>query len=239
MSHLGEYEKSFLALNDLDETSAALKARGIAEQARGAGHDGFALFFEGEAACLEGRLRKGEKLMREAASRLPAMDFILTDFGILLSRLGRTGEALYYLDRALEQNDDSILALGQKGVSLAKLCRDHDALACFDRVLLLDRSNVHALRNKGVILSRLGREKEALEYLECALAADSKDEHARAERKNLLEEMRLRGTPLGWLLIWVRKKVLPFFKRLYYRYRFPVSAQFPVPEEAHQQNPHD
>ncbi len=212
-----DYVKMAAEVDRLDEEGrrdeAVSLAREVAEQARNADDEGFALFFSGESLCLEGNLEGGETLIRQAAAALPGETLVLVNHAIVLSLLGKTRRAVQILNRSLELKPDDLVALGQKGVCLAKLGYGRESLEAFDRILALDPDNLHALRNRGVALSRLGREKEAMACFDKALAADPADPHAQSEKKILEEEMRLKGTPLGWMVIWARKKVAPAFKR--------------------------
>jgi len=215
-----KYFEAFQQIADLEETSsddAITLSRQVAKEARDNGDVGFALFFEGEAFCLEGDLKQGEKLLAEAVEKAPAADFLFANYGVVLSILGRVRESIAMLDRALQLNDKNVTALGQKGVCLSKLMMDDLALQCFDRVLDIEPENTHAIRNKGVSLSRLRREEEALTYLDNALAINPNDQHALSEKQILLDEIRLKGTPLGWLMLWLRKVVTPALKRLFHK----------------------
>ena len=215
-----KYLQAFQQVSLLEESSsddAIALSRQIANEARENGDEGFALFFEGEAFCLEGDLRQGEKLLAEAAEKAPPADFVYANYGVVLSILGRVRESVAMLDKALHLNDQNVTALGQKGVCLSKLLMDDLALQCFDRVLDIEPENTHAIRNKGVSLSRLRREEEAISWLDKALSINPGDQHALSEKQILLDEMRLKGTPLGWLLLWFRKVVTPALKRLFHK----------------------
>ncbi len=215
------YRNIIEQLNDLDgqgrSDEALHRARDAAREARGEGEEGYALFFEGEEACLSGELRRGARLEGRAAELLPDVPFVLSNFGVLLSMLGRPRRALGVLDRALNIEPRDLHALAQKGVCLSKMGFDQEALRCFERILELEPGQPHALRNRAISLSRIGREAEALTILDQVLALDSLDSHARSERKILLDEIHLRGTPLGWLLLWVRKSLFPALRRAWYR----------------------
>ena len=216
------YEDILVTLDALSEqtgsSAAVTRAREIAAQARSEGEEGYALFFEGEAKCREGNLKEGARLEEEAAKNLPEVPFVLINLAVVLSVQRKVWEALKHLDRALALEPENSAALAQKAVCLSKVGLDEGAVVYFDKILAADPTNTHALRNKGVSLSRLGREQEALVYLERALEINPQDTHALSERKILRDEIRLKGTPLGWLLIWIRKKLIPFFRRLFRRY---------------------
>lgn len=201
-------------LNELDDVSVAVgKSQDIAREARERGDEGFALFFEGEALCLQGDLEGGAKLQHKAIELLPDMVFVLSNYAVVLSRLGRVKQALNHLDHALDIEPLDLLSASQKSICLCKLYRDQEALEWFDRSLDIDPNNAHALRNKGVALSRLGRSAEAMTCFDEVLGRDPADRHAKAEKKILEDELILRKTPFGWLILWVRKKLTPAVMR--------------------------
>ncbi|PLY03767.1 MAG: hypothetical protein C0624_06615 [Desulfuromonas sp.] len=192
--------------------------KSIEKQAEEAGASEFALFFRGEADALMGDVRRGAKLQERAVHEIGPIPFMLGNCAVLLSMAGKPKNAVVMLDQVLERERDNLQALGQKGVSLAKMGYDEQALECFDRILELDPGQHHALRNRAVSLSRLGQEKDALRIFEEVLAENPADAHARSERTILLDEIELRGTPLGWLLLWIRKRLAPMLLRVRYRW---------------------
>jgi tetratricopeptide (TPR) repeat protein len=201
-------------LNELDDISVAVeKSQDIAREAREQEDDGFALFFEGEALCLQGDLEGGAKLQHKAIELLPDVVFVLSNYAVVLSRLGRVKQALSHLNHALEIDPNDLLSASQKSICLCKLYRDEDALEWFDRSLAIDPNNDHALRNKGVALSRLGRSADAMACFEKVLARNPDDRHAKSEKKILEDEQILRKTPFGWLILLVRKKLSPAVMR--------------------------
>lgn len=215
MEHRTEHYRQLLdELNDIEDLSLAVRrSLEIAEEARNEGEEGFVQFFEGEALCLEGDLERGATLQHHAVERLPNVPFILANYAVVISRLGRVKQALRHLDHALSIEPDDLLALSQKSICLCKLYRDEEALPWFDRVLELDPENDHAMRNKGVALTRLGRSEEAMACFDRVLQRNPEDSHALDEKKILEDELILRKTPLGWLILWVRKKLTPSVMR--------------------------
>lgn len=213
--HYFEAFETVATLEETDTAAAVDLSRKIALEARQKGDEGYALFFEGEACCLEGNLVQGEGLFKKGLPLMPPADYAFANYGVVLSILGRVREAIKALDQALALNSRNVLALAQKGVCLSKLLLDDLAIQCFDHVLDLEPDNAHAIRNKGVSLSRLRREEEALVYFDKALQINPMDQHALSEKKILLDEMRLKGTPLGWLIIWFRKVLTPAIKRMF------------------------
>lgn len=208
------YRKQMDELNDLEDVSLAVeRSLEIAGEAREEGEEGFVQFFEGEALCLQGNLDRGATLQHHAVERLPNVVFMLSNYAVILSRLGRVKQALSHLDKALSIEPGDLLSVSQKSICLCKLYRDEDALEWFDRALEIAPSDDHALRNKGVALSRLGRSAEAMACFDKVLARNSNDGHAKAEKKILEDENVLRKTPLGWLILWVRKKLTPTVMR--------------------------
>lgn len=213
-SQVASYSNLMDELNEIEDVSvAASRAQDIAQEARKGGDEGFALFFEGEALCLQGDLDRGAELQHKAIELLPDVVFALSNYAVVLSRLGRVKQALRHLDHALSIEPGDLLSVSQKSICLCKLYRDEEALDWFDRALKIDPDNDHALRNKGVALSRLGRSKDAMVCFEEVLSRNPRDSHAKAEKKILEDELILRKTPLGWLILWFRKKLTPAVMR--------------------------
>lgn len=214
-SRVNHYRNLMDKLNELEDVSVAVeRSLEIAEEARDKGDEGFVMFFEGEALCLQGNLERGAALQHHAVERLPNAVFVLSNYAVVLSRLGRVKQALRHLDTALSIEPDDMLSLSQKSICLCKLFRDEDALEWFDRALAIMPSDDHALRNKGVALSRLGRSEEAMACFDEVLVRNPDDRHAKSEKKILEDELILRKTPLGWLILWVRKKLTPAIMRI-------------------------
>jgi len=215
MEHrINHYRNLLDELNEIEaQSDAVARSLEIAEEARNEGDEGFVLFFEGEALCLDGDIEKGAKIQHQAVVRLPNVPFVLANYAVVCSRLGRVKQALRHLDHALNIEPNDLLSLSQKSICLCKLYRDEEALGWFDKVLAIDPQNDHALRNKGVALSRLGRSTEAMTCFDEVLARAPGDRHAKAEKKIIEDEMILRKTPFGWLILWFRKKLTPVVMR--------------------------
>jgi tetratricopeptide (TPR) repeat protein len=189
----------------------------LRKESSGNGDSGFELFFAGESEALQGNLGKGARLQFQAVKKMPDIAFVAGNCAVLMSMSGKPVQALRLLDMVLEQEPENLQALGQKGVCLAKTGYDQEARICFERILELDPGQHHAMRNLAVSLSRLGREQEALDIFDRVLRENPADSHARSEKAILLDEMGLVGTPLGWLLLWFRKRFVPYFLRMRYR----------------------
>lgn len=213
-SGIAHYRNLMNELNELEDVSVAVeKSQEIAREARENGDEGFSLFFEGEALCLQGDLVAGSALQHKAAVLLPDVVFVLANYAVVLSRLGRVKQALAHLDHALSIEPRDLLSVSQKSICLCKLYRDEEALEWFDQALRIEPTDAHALRNKGVALSRLGRSADAMICFEEVLNRNPDDRHAKAEKKILEDEMILRRTPFGWLILWFRKKLTPAIMR--------------------------
>lgn len=92
--------------------------------------------------------------------------------GAALIILGRYGEALESIDRALDINPYNEVAWVNKGNALTKMGRLVDALRCFNAAIKVNPAYEVAWNNKGNALARLGRFEEALRCYEKALDLD-------------------------------------------------------------------
>ncbi len=105
-----------------------------------------------------------------------------SNHGVVLTDLGRPGEALASLDRALILNPDFAPGHYNRGNALFALDRHEEALASFDRTLALEPGHVDAYYNRGNALRELRRHDEALASYRRALtlAPDRADIHVNA-----------------------------------------------------------
>ena len=87
----------------------------------------------------------------------------------VLTKLGRTGEALAHTRRALELRPDSAELHSSLAVLLVAEGRVDDAVAHYDEALRLDPSSPTVRGNYAVLLARLGRLDEAQGHLREAL----------------------------------------------------------------------
>ncbi|MFQ6050085.1 MAG: MBL fold metallo-hydrolase [Candidatus Hydrothermarchaeota archaeon] len=90
------------------------------------------------------------------------------DAGIALADSGLFEEAIYCLDKALEEDPRSQEALGLKGSCLTDIGRNEEAIECFDKILEI-REDEAAFHGKGMALMRLGKFEEALNCFDEAL----------------------------------------------------------------------
>jgi tetratricopeptide (TPR) repeat protein/ADP-heptose:LPS heptosyltransferase len=75
------------------------------------------------------------------------------NIGNVLQALGRSGEALHWLDRALAERPDFVQAISNKAIALGQLRRFDDALAVYARVKELDPD--HAVSNWNAALLQM------------------------------------------------------------------------------------
>ncbi len=153
-------ELNKLALKDPE--AATRKAGTVAETAREAGDEGFALFFQGEACSYLNNLDEAEELERRAAEMLPEAASVISNHGAVLYRMGREREALVRYDEALAVEPDNVHALTLKGLLLAKSGQFAEAVELYDKALVADPDDTYALKNKGAALCQAGEYAKAL-----------------------------------------------------------------------------
>jgi tetratricopeptide (TPR) repeat protein len=99
---------------------------------------------------------------------------ILVGMNIERIESGLIPDKLKYYDRILEQDNNNLEALVDKGTTLYQLGRNDEALKCIERALEIDGNYVVALHNKGVILDTyLQNPDEALIYYDKVLEIKS------------------------------------------------------------------
>jgi tetratricopeptide (TPR) repeat protein len=94
--------------------------------------------------------------------------------GQALIDLGRSGEALRPLTRALKLTPDDESARYERGVALFELCRFAEARQAFERVLELEPGHAHAQYHLGLILERQGDDAGARVRFAAATHGDPK-----------------------------------------------------------------
>lgn len=123
----------------------------------------------------------------EAASRLaPEDDGMLSDWGLALLEMGRTGESRTRLEQALARNPGNALARHNLGLAWAHAGDHAQALAHFDLALQLHKAYPDALCNRGIALVNLQRFDDALASFDAALAAQPDHAAALAQRAAVL-----------------------------------------------------
>lgn len=94
--------------------------------------------------------------------------------GQALIDLGRSGDALGPIDRAIKLLPGEAAARYERGVALFELCRFAEAKLAFERVLEIDPGHAHALHHLGLILEREGDDAAAASRFAEASRRDSK-----------------------------------------------------------------
>lgn len=140
----------------------------------------------------QGAFRQALRACDEALASFPDCAEAHDYRGLVLSRLGRHGEAVSAYDRALGIEPDFVPALLDKSELLVySLGGNEDAIALTDRVLRLGAHPLdvaHALYLKGVAYANLELHEEALANYEASLALDPEYPDAQCERGASLYE---------------------------------------------------
>jgi Flp pilus assembly protein TadD len=126
-----------------------------------AGHNHFidrALAF---AYSRNGDYARAEEYLRWGLKDSPDDPELLNDLGSVLLRLGRPGEALGPLMRALSRTPESASVHANLGLALSALGRSREAEASFRRALKLAPDEFEARIGFGTLLAKNGRLKEA------------------------------------------------------------------------------
>ena len=128
--------------------------------------------------------------LQNATKLLPDDADALTNFGIVLTDLGRLDEAVVICRRALEIKPDYARAHNNLGNALLDLGRFDEAAACFYRALEIKHDYARAHNNLGNALDKLGRLDDAMASYRRAL--DMQPDYAGAHH-NLSYILLLRG----------------------------------------------
>jgi tetratricopeptide (TPR) repeat protein len=113
--------------------------------------------------------------------------------GAALGSLGKTSEAIPFINKAIMLSDkalaidpNNIDVLSIKGRALNRLANYNDAIKYFDKVLAIEPKNEYALANKGVALNKLGKSSEAIKYYDKALAINPNFVYALSDKGDAL-----------------------------------------------------
>ena len=110
--------------------------------------------------------------------------------GVVALQMGRAGEGVPLIARALKARPDAAAAHNNLGNGLRELKRFNEALASFDRALALHPGYAAAEANRGATLRQLGRLEEALAACDRAVALDPDLPDAQCNRGNALLALR-------------------------------------------------
>lgn len=136
------------------------------------------LFLEGVRAFERGAWAEAEQRFEASLALLPDRPSTLMNLGAARIRLGRPGDALAPLERALAQDPGSVEAWCHHGAALAALGRPQDAVRAFDRALALAPALVAARFQRARQLQHLGAHAEAADEFERVLAERPQDAEA-------------------------------------------------------------
>ncbi|MFN0161412.1 MAG: tetratricopeptide repeat protein [Burkholderiales bacterium] len=110
---------------------------------------GYGQMQAGELALAQDSLERAGKLLPEEVG-------VWSLLAEVERRAGNPGAALRTLERALQTDPISTIALVQQGDLLAEQRRDREALRSFDRALEIDRRDLFAWRSLGLLARRNG-----------------------------------------------------------------------------------
>ena len=104
--------------------------------------------------------------------------------------IGKTEDALMFLDESLKITPKNVNALINRGYILEKIDKITESNKAYDNVLKIDSKNIIALNNKSQNLFRKGRLDEALKKIDEALAIDSEFIIAIKNKVNILKALK-------------------------------------------------
>ena len=167
-----------------------------------------------EAMELLARLRRQRGDLAEALNLYAAMmkadhrsAAVASNHGVVLVELGRPGEALTSLDRALILKPNMVAALYNRGNALMALDRFAEALTSFERAIAVEPTHVDAHYNRGNALRELRRHDEALaSYRKAAALAPQRADIRVNEALTLLLTGKLRE---GFSVYEWRRRAVP------------------------------
>ena len=124
----------------------------------------------GVLCAQQGRNQEAAALIETAIRANPRSAAALTNYGNVLSCLGRYPQALASFDQALALQPDPI-ALNNKGSVLHRMGRFDEALACYARAIAMQPHYAEAHYNRGNTQFEIGQLEEALDSYDKAIAA--------------------------------------------------------------------
>ena len=124
----------------------------------------------GVLCAQQGRNQEAAALLETAIRANPRSAAALTNYGNILSSLGRYPQALASFDQALALQPDPI-ALNNKGSILHRTGRFDEALACYARAIAMQPHYAEAHYNRGNSQFETGQLEDALDSYDKAIAA--------------------------------------------------------------------
>ncbi|MCR4440245.1 MAG: tetratricopeptide repeat protein [bacterium] len=127
----------------------------------------------GRCHLLRNELQQAEAVFRRAAGLFPDDGELNFFLGSVLSQMRKPAEALPFITKALEDNEDNVPVLLVLAACYSELRRDEEADSVYTKILALDPENPTALNNYSYSLAERGiRLDEALLMVEKALQAE-------------------------------------------------------------------
>ena len=115
------------------------------------------------------------KLLLDLEDKVSKKHILYKDIGLAYFGMGKLEKALFFSDKALEENHEYLEALVLKGKSLRELEKYDEAIIVFDGVLLKEPNHRDALYQKGKINHNLGKYRLALDLFDRVLAIIPRD----------------------------------------------------------------
>lgn len=162
----------------------------------GGERDGYALYFLGHLAYLDGNLADAADLLSVSLAIDPGNARAHNDLGETFRALGRLEDAAVHLRQAIALQPDLAHAYGNLAATLLSLDQPDEALRVASQGLTHAADKAVALCDYGCALGRMNRPHEAIDQYRQALALQPDNHHARYF-KSLLE-LSLGNMPQAW-----------------------------------------
>lgn len=130
------------------------------------------LVMRGEDAANKSNYEQALKYFESAIEMNSKNDYAWGDRGLMLDRLGRSGEAIESFSRALEIDSSNAITWHNKGLTLIRAGKLEESVACFDKAIELNGKYAKAWYNKGRALALLGNESEGQKSFDTAKKLD-------------------------------------------------------------------
>ena len=158
--------------------------------------DGYALYFLGHLAYLDGNLGEAADLLSASLAIDPGNGRAHNDLGETFRALGRLEDAAIHLRRAIALEPDLAHAYGNLAATLLSLDQPDEALRVAGQGLTHAADKAVAFCDYGCALGRMKRPHEAIEQYRRALALQPDNHHARYFESLL--RLSLGNMPQAW-----------------------------------------
>jgi tetratricopeptide (TPR) repeat protein len=143
--------------------------------------------------------QRAERELRAGLEIEPERADILVRLGIVLYRMKRWGDAIPYLTKGVEKEQNSLGDMQVIGHCYYELGQTEEALDWYNRVIAAKKTNREAWRGKGFALERLGKYPEAEEALRTAVALNPDSAPAHLWLGRVLTKQKKAGAAIPYL----------------------------------------